>query len=74
MGNQLATEIVQGVTVFKFIHWMQMAWEEVMKETIEHCFEKCGFGSADVLAEETLDTEFNDLVKELCPDLTETIR
>ena len=34
--------------------------------------EKCGFSAADVVAEETQNTKFSDILKELCPDVKES--
>ena len=70
MGDQSASKIIEDVTILKVISWIQASWAEVTEDTIKHCFEKCGFGKPDVVAEDTLDDEFNELLRELCPDVT----
>ena len=43
------------VTILKVIEWIQTSWAEVNENTIKNCFEKCGFGKPDVVADETVD-------------------
>ena len=38
------------------------------EDTTKNCFEKCGFGKPDVVADETVDHEFDELLQELCSD------
>ena len=40
------------------------------ENTIRNCFEKCGFGKPDVVADETVEHEFDELLQELCSDPT----
>ena len=43
------------VSILKVIEWIQKSWVEVNENTIKNCFEKCGFGKPDVVADETVD-------------------
>ena len=38
--------------------------------TIKNCFEKCGFGNPNVVADEIVDHEFEDLLQELSSGVT----
>ena len=67
-SGKLASDIIKEVTILKVIPWIQAAWNEVTSDTIKHCFEKCGFGTPEILAEENIDEEFDELLKELCPE------
>ena len=40
------------------------------EKTIKNCFEKCGFGNPNVVADETVDHEFEELLQELSSDVT----
>ena len=40
------------------------------EKTIKNCFEKCGFGSLNVVADETVDHKFKELLQELSSDET----
>ena len=46
------------------------SWVEVSENTIKNYFEKFGFGKSDVLADETVDHEFDKLKQEFCSDAT----
>ena len=47
---------------------MNQAFEQIIKDTIKHCFEKYGFSEVSLLAEEP-DEEFEDLLKSLTIDV-----
>ena len=47
---------------------MNQAFELITKDTIKHCFEKCGFSEVSLLAEEP-DEKFDDLLKCLTIDV-----
>ena len=59
-----APEIIQGVDLLHSMRWMNQAFEQITKDTIKQCFEKCGFSEVSLLAEEP-DEEFEDLLKSL---------
>ena len=40
------------------------------EKTINNCFEKCGFGNPNVVADKTVDHEFEELLQELSSDVT----
>ena len=40
------------------------------EKTIKNCFEKCGFGNPNVVADETIDYEFVELLQELSTGVT----
>ena len=40
------------------------------EKTIKNCFEKCGFGNTNIVADETVDREFEELLQELSSDVT----
>ena len=42
-----ASEIIKDVNIAKEIHWLQVAWKDVSKESILHCFQKCRFEESD---------------------------
>ena len=42
----------------------------MIEKTIKSCFEKCGFGNTDIVADETVDREFEKLLQELSSDVT----
>ena len=44
------------------------AFEQITKETIKHCFEKCGFSEVSLFTDEP-DEEFEDLLKNLTIDV-----
>ena len=57
-----ASKIMQGVDLLQCTRWVNQAFEQITKDTIKHCFEKCGFSKVSLLAEEP-DEEFEDLLK-----------
>ena len=63
-----AFEIIQGVDLLQCMRWVHQAFEQITKDTIKHCFKKCGFSEVSLLAEEA-DKEFEDLLKSLTIDL-----
>ena len=72
-GNRSASEIIKDVTILKVIECIQTSWVELSKNTVKDCFEKFdkpGFGKTDVVADETVDNEFDGLLQELCSDAT----
>ena len=50
------------------MRWVNQAFEQITKDTIKHCFEKCGSSEVSLLAEEP-DEEFEDLLKSLTIDI-----
>ena len=50
------------------MRWMNQAFEQITKDIIKHCFEKCGFSEVSLLAEDP-DEEFEDLLKSLTIDV-----
>ena len=42
-----ASKIIKDVNIAQAIHWLQVAWKEIYKETILHCFQKCGFEKSE---------------------------
>ena len=54
----------------KVIDQIQTSCADVSEKTIKNCFEKCGFGNANVVADETVDHEFEELLQELSSDAT----
>ena len=38
--------------MLKFIEWIQTSWANAREKTIKNCFEMCGFGNPNVVAEE----------------------
>ena len=66
-----ASEIIKDVNIAKTIHWLQVAWKDVSKETILHCFQKCGFEESDchsISEEGEIDEEFETLLAQLRVD------
>ena len=63
-----ASEIIQGVDLLQCMRWMNQAFEQITKDIIKHCFEKCGFSEVSLLAEDP-DEEFEDLLKSLTIDV-----
>ena len=59
-----ASEIVQGVDLLQCMKWLNQAFEQIIKETIKHCFKKRGFSEVPLLAEEP-NEELGDLLKSL---------
>ena len=47
--------------------WVNPAFEQITKDTLKHCFKKCGLSEVSLLAEE-LDKEFENLLKCLTID------
>ena len=52
-----ASEIIQGIDLLQCMRWVNQPMEQITKDTIKHCFEKCGFSEVSLLAEEP-DVEF----------------
>ena len=48
--------------------WVNQAFGQITKDTIKHCFKKCGFSEVSLLAEEP-DEESEDLLKSLTIDV-----
>ena len=66
-----ASEIIKEVNIAQAIHWLQVAWKDISKETILHCFQKCGFGKSEchsVSGEGEVDEEFESLLAQLRED------
>ena len=63
-----ASEIIQGVDLLQCTRWVNQAFEQITKDTIKHCFEKCRFSEVPLLAEEPVE-EFEDLLKSLTIDV-----
>ena len=64
-----ASDIIQDVDILKAIHWLQLAWKNVSKETIQHCFQKCGFSQFSIdCDEDEVDEEFQSLFSQLSND------
>ena len=68
--NRTAREIIKDVTILKVIEWIQTSWADVGKKTIKNCFEKCSFGNPNVVVDDTVDHEFEELLRELSSDVT----
>ena len=68
--NQTATKIIKDVTVLKVIKWIQTSWTDMSGKTIKNCFEKCGFGNPNVVADKIVDHEFEELLQEFTSDVT----
>ena len=63
-----ASEIIQGIDFLQCMRWVNQAFEQIIEDTIKHCFEKCGFSEVSLLAEEP-DEEFEDLLTiDVMPD------
>ena len=66
-----ASEIIQDINIAKAIHWLQVAWRDVSKETIINRFPKCGFGQKSVNSitnDNEIDKEFESLLTQLRED------
>ena len=63
-----ASEIIQGVDLLQCMRWMNQAFEQITKDTIKNCFEKCGFSEVSLLAAEP-DQKFEDLLTSLTIDV-----
>ena len=66
-----ASEIIKDVNIAQAIHWLQVAWKDISKETILHCFQKCGFEKSEchsVSGEGEVDEEFESLLAQLRED------
>ena len=66
-----ASEIIKDVNIAQAIHWLQVAWKDISKETILHCFQKCGFEKSEchsVSGEGEVDEEFESLLAQLRQD------
>ena len=42
------SEIIKDVNIAQAIHWLKVAWKDISKETILHCFQKCGSRNQNV--------------------------
>ena len=62
--------VIKDVTILKVIKWIQTSWSDMSEKTIKNCFEKCGFGNPNVVAEKMVDHEFEELLQELSFDVT----
>ena len=67
-NGKKASKIIQGVDLLRYRRWVNQAFEQIIKDTIKHCFEKYGFSEVSLLAEEP-DEEFEDLLKSLTIDV-----
>ena len=66
-----ASEIIKYVNIAQAIHWLQVAWKDISKETILPCFQKCGFEKSEchsVSGEGEVDEEFESLLAQLRED------
>ena len=63
-----ASEIIQGIDLLQCMRWVNQPFEQITKDTIKHCFEKCRFSEVSLLAEEP-DVEFYDFLKSLTIDV-----
>ena len=63
-----AYKIIQGVDHLRCMRWVNQSFEQITKDTIKHCFEKCRFSEVPLLAEEPVE-EFEDLLKSLTIDV-----
>ena len=41
--KKTATEMVKKVDILKAVRWINEAWSMVSEDTIQKCFQKCGF-------------------------------
>ena len=56
-----ASDIIRGVDLLQCMRWVNQAFQQIAKEMIKHCSEKCGFSEVSLLAEEP-DEKFKDLI------------
>ena len=66
-----ASKKIKDVNIAQAIHWLQVAWKDISKETILHCFPKCGFEKSEchsVSGEGEVDEEFESLLAQLRED------
>ena len=68
--NRTATELIKDITILKVIKWIQNLWANVSKKTIKNCFEKRGYGNPNVVADKTVDHEFEELLQESSSNVT----
>ena len=61
-------QIFQEVDLLQCMRWLNQGFEQITKDTIEHCFEKCEFSEVSLLVEEP-DEEFEYLLKSLTIDV-----
>ena len=66
--EKAASEFIQGVDLLQCMRWVNQAFEQITKDTIKHCFEKCRFSEVSFLAEGP-DDEFENLLKSLTIDV-----
>ena len=67
--NRTATEIIKDVTILKVIKWIQTSGTDVSEKSIKNCFEKSSFGNPNVVADETVDHGFEELLQEVSSDV-----
>ena len=62
--KKTATEIMKEVDILKAIRWISEAWSMVSEDTIQKCFQKCGFirEICEVAESAEIDKEFEELV------------
>ena len=58
------SEIIREADLLQCMRWVNQAFEQITKDTINHCFEKCEFSEVSLHGEEP-DEEFEDLLKSL---------
>ena len=59
------------VSALDAIRWFKASWDEVNKNTVSNCFQKCIFSQAEGVTEETQDdAEFQDLFQPLTTEIT----
>ena len=60
-NGKKASDIIRGVDLLQCMRWVNQAFQQIAKEMIKHCSEKCGFSEVSLLAEEP-DGKFKDLI------------
>ena len=69
--KKTATEMVKEVDILKAIRWISEAWSMVNEDTIQECFQKCGF--IREICEEAesaeIDEESEELVRCIASDV-----
>ena len=69
--GKTASQMIEEAHVLKAITWLQTAWKNVVRETIKHCFKKCGFGVGNTsVVNEKFDTEFQELFAQISDEST----
>ena len=69
--GKTTSEIIKEVRLLKAISWLQIAWKNVVPETIKQCYKKCGFdvGNTSVVNEE-IDSESQELFAQISDEIT----